>query len=178
MKKSVILIFVLIFISAGITSGEDCPLGIYNNGDGICVHSQPAPVYSFGNAVNLSKINTVSEDKVFGAGKQVYRNAYNVIPISIALLLLYVFSLLLVKKKILGNALHRKIWNVLLLISFLGVGILGLLLVVRISYGLTLPLPFNDLFWHVEFGIAMAIISAFHVIWHRDYFMSIIKTGK
>jgi len=211
MKKSVILIFVLIFISAGINAWEDCPFGevycegqcgrfIDTDGDSICDHSQPAPGdrnltqenatapddapsgtpdgNSSGNAVNLSKINAVSEDKVFGAGKQVYRNTYNVIPISIALLVLYVFGLILVKRKILSIALHRKIWNVLLLFSFLGVGILGLLLVIKISYGLPLPLPFNDLFWHVEFGIAMAIISVFHVIWHRDYFRNILKPDK
>jgi hypothetical protein len=62
-----------------------------------------------------------------------------------------------------------------LTLAFLVSGLLGILLVVRINYGPAIQLPFNILFWHVEFGIAMTLISIFHIIWHWQYFKGIIR---
>ena len=70
--------------------------------------------------------------------------------------------------------MHRKLWNVLLLITFLFTGILGIILIFRISFNLALPYLSDMLFWHVEFGIAMAMISFFHVLWHWDYYKKMI----
>ena len=86
---------------------------------------------------------------------------------------LYVLSYILSKKKIISEILHKRIWNILLLISFLKMGVLGLLLVLKIQYNFTLGLPFNMLFWHVEFGIIMTLISIFHIIWHFNYYKNI-----
>ena len=70
---------------------------------------------------------------------------------------------------------HRKIWNALLLITFLASGILGILLVIRINFGVAIPLPFNVMFWHVETGIAMFMISIFHISWHGTYFKNMFR---
>lgn len=86
------------------------------------------------------------------------------------LVFLYLLGLYLVKKNKLNLASHRKFWNILLLITFLVSGIMGLLLVYRINTGNIIQLPFNILYWHVEFGIAMAIISIFHISWHLNYY--------
>jgi len=103
---------------------------------------------------------------------------YNFIPITIALLLLYVFSFVLSRFKVIGYALHKKIWNWLLLGFFLASAILGCLLVLRISNGIIIPLPFNMLYWHVEAGIAMTAISIFHIMWHWKYFTALVKRKK
>lgn len=97
---------------------------------------------------------------------------YNFFPISIATILLYSVTFVLAKMKRIPLVLHRKIWNYVLLISFIVSGVLGLLLTFRISTGINIPLPFNMLFWHVEGGIVMGIISVFHVLWHTRYFVS------
>jgi hypothetical protein len=34
------------------------------------------------------------------------------------------------------------------------------------------------LYWHVEFGIGMACISIFHILWHLKYFLNLFKTAK
>ena len=100
---------------------------------------------------------------------------YHLIPILIISLIFYITSHILSKKNKISVSKHRRIWNILLLATFLISGILGILLVIRINFGINFPLPFNILFWHVEFGIAMSIISMFHIAWHWNYFKNIIK---
>ncbi|MFO8077014.1 MAG: hypothetical protein R6U21_00005 [Thermoplasmatota archaeon] len=69
---------------------------------------------------------------------------------------------------------HKKIWNVLLLITFLVSGIFGIILAILVSYGIRLSFYADLLFWHVEFGIAMAVISIFHMAWHWRYYKKMI----
>jgi hypothetical protein len=102
------------------------------------------------------------------------KKIYDLVPISLFLILLYVISHVLSKKNIISIGNHRKIWNILLLATFLISGILGILLVIKINFGVAIPLPFNILFWHVEAGIAMVIISIFHILWHWAYFKGIM----
>ena len=187
-KFSIFVIFILIFTF--LYGWKDCPMretncpfpgkcGLYvdTDNDSICDHSQ----YSPGNRVKASNKDTVikdlspqklNENPVSGnePKTKVKRRIYHLIPISVILTLLYILTSILSKRKIIRFGTHIKIWNVLLLISFLISGILGILLIIRVNSGLTIALPFNILFWHVEFGIAMAIISIFHIIWHWKYF--------
>ncbi len=95
--------------------------------------------------------------------------------ISITLIIIYLLSYLLSKYKYISLVLHRRLWNILLLITFLVSGIFGLILTIRINYGITTTQPFNMLFWHVEAGIAMSLISIFHILWHLPYFKAIFK---
>jgi len=70
---------------------------------------------------------------------------------------------------------HRKIWNILLLGTFTATGVSGLVLAVALAYGVTLRLPFSLLLWHVEAGIAMTLISFFHVGWHLRYYAALVR---
>ena len=112
-----------------------------------------------------------------GTATTLIRNNYHLFPILFILSLLYGASILLVNKKLLALATHRKIWNVLLLITFLISAILGILLIMKINYNWQIPIS-NSLFWHVEAGIAMTTISVFHILWHRSYFKNLLKTRK
>lgn len=103
---------------------------------------------------------------------------YHFAPISLILILLYFITHILSKKKIISIADHRKIWNFLLLITFLISGLLGILLIIKINFRIRIPLPFNTLFWHVEIGIAMLVISIFHIFWHWTYFNNLFKIKK
>lgn len=98
--------------------------------------------------------------------------------ISIILTLIYLVSFTLSKLKKISVASHRQTWNILLLITFLVSGLLGLLLTIRIQYGINFQLPFNMLFWHVEAGIAMTLISIFHILWHLPYYLNIFRKIK
>ncbi len=100
---------------------------------------------------------------------------YHLGSIALATIVFYLFTLWLSKIKKISLVNHRRIWNLALLTSFLVSAILGILLVIRINFQIVFPLPFNMLFWHVEAGIAMTIISIFHILWHWQYFKCYIK---
>lgn len=100
---------------------------------------------------------------------------YNVSPIAVVFFLIYAVSFVLYKSRRMRAATHRKIWNVLLLLTFLITGVLGLLLTIRLNYGWRFNLPFDMLFWHVETGIVMSLISIFHIGWHLKYYRSLLR---
>lgn len=103
---------------------------------------------------------------------------YDFISISIITLLAYLFTYLLYKFKKIKLITHRRIWNIMLLITFLVSGLLGLFLVIQINYNFVMDWFRSFLYWHVEFGIAMGIISIFHVIWHFNYYRNCLKLKK
>ena len=173
MKKIIFALMLLVLIPTAVLAWDDCPYNeidcpfpgecsryIDIDNDEICDHSQMG-----------------SEDEIYGIiniepeNKQL-KSTYYFLPISLFLIVFYTITRILSKKKIISIADHRKIWNILLLISFLISGILGILLIVKINFNITNFLPFNALFWHVEFGIVMFIICIFHIIERRAYFKS------
>jgi len=74
--------------------------------------------------------------------------------------------------------LHRKIWNVTLLISFFVTAILGLLLAVQINYKLEWSFVKTALKWHVDFAIGLSFVAIFHLIWHWRYYINLFKSTK
>lgn len=100
---------------------------------------------------------------------------YQTIPILSVLIILYFASLLLVKTKKISLFQQQRIWNIVLLITFLVAGSLGLIMAISLDQKInfTWYLPILEL--HVKFGVAMAVISIFHTIWHLPYFSSILK---
>lgn len=108
---------------------------------------------------------TSTETRPIRGGKNYY-----LFPIALVLTALYGISWYGVKLKKISLMTHRKIWNISLLVSSLGLSILSILLVLRTSLGLIINLPFNITFWHVELGIIFVCISIYHILWHLSYF--------
>jgi spermidine synthase len=79
---------------------------------------------------------------------------------------------------LLSKTNHRKFWNVLLLITFLITGLIGLLMVVKINYKLETHIYDQLVGYHVGFGIGMAIIGFFHFWWHLNYYLHLLKSEK
>jgi hypothetical protein len=105
------------------------------------------------------------------------KSTYDLILICSASLLLYLLTFYLSRRNLIKKSTHRKIWNVLLLLTFLATGLIGLFLAVQLNYDLKLDWFASLLYWHVEFGIGMAAISIFHMLWHLKYWLNIFKTG-
>jgi hypothetical protein len=103
---------------------------------------------------------------------------YNVSPIAIAFFAIYAVSFFLYKTKRIKTSLHRKIWNVLLAATFLITGIFGLILTIQLDYTLPFTMPINLLFWHVEAGIVMTLISLFHLGWHFNYYRNLLRSSR
>ncbi len=103
---------------------------------------------------------------------------YKISPVALGFFLIYAVSFALYKTKRIRISTHRKIWNVLLLATFLITGIFGLILVIQLDYTLPFTIPINLLFWHVEAGIAMTLISLFHMGWHFSYYRNLLRTSR
>ena len=182
------ILFTILFVSIFAKAWNNCPYGEVNepfpgtcgrytdtDNDNICDLSQPAPE----NRINLKEennetrqdVNSTSDVDVQSTNS---RTNYYFLPILLILLFFYFVTFTLSKKKKIKITQHRKIWNVLLLITFLISGIFGITLALLISYGIRLSFYSDLLFWHVEFGISMAIISIFHIAWHWKYYKRII----
>ena len=188
MKNTIILLIIFLLIPGVTLAWEDCPYESVNctypgdcgryidsDNDGICDYSQPSPGER--NNINETAADDKSHDLTTTSNKS-NKRVYHFVPISLILIILYCLSILLVRKKVIGTVKHRKIWNALLLISFLISAILGILLIIKINYGLVLlPLP-STLFWHVEAGIVMLVVSIFHILWYWNYFKNIFKLNK
>lgn len=103
---------------------------------------------------------------------------YLVSPIALGFLIIYGVSFWLYRSKRIRLATHRKVWNVLLLATFLITGIFGTILAVQLDYAPTYTWPVNLLFWHVEAGVVMTFISIFHMAWHFKYYKGILKNAR
>jgi hypothetical protein len=197
------ILSVMVFFTQSALAWDDCPYGKVNDeypgdcaryidtdNDGICDHSQPAPgdriaVEAETDNYQLvadtgTNISTNNSDSLVGSEEipkqpSVTSRQYYFFPITIVLIVAYLISYLLQKFKKIKIITHQRLWNIILLFSFLGSALLGILLVFNISLGTTITLPFNMLFWHVEFGLAMVIIAIFHIWNHRRYFTAIIR---
>lgn len=184
----------------------ECSQYIDTDGDGICDHSQPAPedrvteetttqeaTYTATPAIEetttsvsstpktsttSTKTATNTSQPATGTQKAESNSKYNFWVIFISLVIIYIISYVLTKTKTISVVAHRKFWNVMLLVTFVVCGLTGIFLTIRVENPSLFSLPSNFLFLHVEFGLAMALISIFHVLWHWKYYINMLKFKK
>lgn len=89
--------------------------------------------------------------------------------ITLVIILLYILSIVIVRNKKLTKVKNRKIWNFLLLFSFVISGILGLILLIP-NHNIELPYQDYLLKLHVQAGIVLFYISLIHFLWHKKYY--------
>ncbi len=177
-------LFTIIVLGQTVCGWENCPFGEVNESypgtcgryrdidhDNICDLSQPSPAQR---EISNSEMNSPTNLNNYSAIKNSGINYY-FIPIAGILFIFYLLTLALSKKKKIRLSKHRKLWNGILLITFLISGVSGIILAILLSYGIRLSFYSEMLFWHVETGIAMAIISIFHIVWHWKYFKKILQ---
>lgn len=106
---------------------------------------------------------------------QGYNPDYNILPIILALFMFYLITYLLLDNANLKRRNFRQIWSIVLVGSFLYVGISGIILSFLSDYDLILPINFSILFWHVEAGIIMSITTLLHIHIHRKALLRFLK---
>ena len=191
-----ILLAGLLLVSVASAQWETCPFGLVNdtypgscaryidtNNDGICDRSQTMPTTTLpGTPTSQTVSTTVSQSDSQGTSgirsQPVLWGEYNLIPLSAAVILLYLASMLLSKAKRINLVTHRRIWNVVLLLSFVVCGITGIIIAVRLDLRWDIPQMALMSFWHTETGIIMTVVSVFHILWHWNYFLAMIKGKK
>ncbi|MFO7843219.1 MAG: hypothetical protein R6V16_05355 [Bacteroidales bacterium] len=100
---------------------------------------------------------------------------YGFLPIAASALIVYLISYFFTRTPKFKFTTHRRVWNLLLLISFMVTGMLGMFMAFVISFGLDISYPYTILKIHVGFGIVWFIIATFHFLWHLSYFRKSIK---
>ncbi len=103
---------------------------------------------------------------------------YDLLLVSLITICLYLLTMFLAALGWIKKQTHRRFWNVLLLLTFLVSCLFGFFLVIQINYNILMDWFKTLLYWHVEIGIAMTIISVFHIWWHLRYFKNILKKSK
>lgn len=182
--KSILLLVLLIFVLfvpwLVFADEVDCPFGIVDEASpGSCARHVDA---NNNDLCDLSEHNLISDnvsndtEVVAGTSKKLPR--YQTMPIAVTLLFFYLLTYILVLKKKMKVLTMRRIWNSVLLFSFLASAVLGLFLIMRINKGFVIPLPFNTLYWHVELGTVMALVTLFHLTWHWRFYTSMLRSIK
>ncbi len=100
---------------------------------------------------------------------------YALFPVIILVLLVYFASFLASRFSIIKSVTHRKLWNSLLLLTFLTTACLGLILAIQVNYKIPVRVIEKVLVWHVDFGIAMTVVAVFHISWHLKYFTGLFR---
>lgn len=106
------------------------------------------------------------------------KKPFHLYPVLIAVIGMYLFSFIFVKTRCIKRITHRKIWNILLTISFLVTGITGLIIAFYVHYAYIPTYYMQLLTFHYDFGLAMTIISIFHALWHLNYYKTVLKKNK
>jgi hypothetical protein len=89
--------------------------------------------------------------------------AYDLITISVPLIIAYLASNVLYNEDYIKKTTHIRIWNFMILITFLVSVIFGIVLIGLIEFGIALPISQSLLYWHIQVAIAMFIIAIFHI---------------
>lgn len=150
-----------------------------------CIHKEPAQVDCAAESSDEDEFKTMDETEIdtttitakeLEAATAEKEKPYDLILISLISFGLYGLTWMLVKLKKMKLSKHRKIWNFILLLTFLFSCLFGFFLVVQLNYNFVIEWYKTVLYWHVQVGIAMTIIAFFHTWWHLKYYVNMFKS--
>lgn len=88
--------------------------------------------------------------------------AYEIILPSLPFIAGYLFTYSLYKRHFIKKSIHVNLWNLIIGIAFLISAGGGFLLLILMELGITLPINFGLMYWHVELGITLLMVAVFH----------------
>jgi len=152
-----------------------CSLYIDEDGDGECDNLIKENIEEKDVLYTDSKDKDIIDNSEIKTEEKIeIKKPYNFILWFFGPILVYFSTCILQKKNKIKLITHKRIWNILLLVTFLISGISGLILAFGINYGITIPY-LKLIKPHVNLGIAMSIISIIHIFWHLNYYKIIFK---
>jgi len=177
-KKLYVVILIALLTPIAVYAWNDCPYGTVNdpfpgqcprfidtNQNGICDHSESPSSGSINNT-STGPSNGQSGNGNFTDiqnASSVPPENYNLIPLAITTIILYLITYLLYLEDRLSLKIYYSIWKYVLTISFLATGVTGLTLTIFINYGIQSPWNLTIDFWHAEFAILMVVSTLFHL---------------
>ncbi|HIH61474.1 MAG TPA: hypothetical protein HA298_02135 [Methanobacteriales archaeon] len=92
---------------------------------------------------------------------------YEILIPSMLVIGLYIITYGLYKKGLVNRRWHVNLWNLIIFIAFIISGIGGFILLFMLEYGLKAPFNQQLLYWHVEAGVGLVIITIFHFHYYK-----------
>jgi hypothetical protein len=74
----------------------------------------------------------------------------------------YLLTYSLYRRNLIKKSLHIHIWNFIIGAAFLISAGAGFVLLLLLDFGISLPISFQLLYWHVELGITLCLVTVFH----------------
>jgi hypothetical protein len=75
----------------------------------------------------------------------------------------YLFTYSLYRMNIIRKAIHINVWNFIVGLAFLISAGAGFLLLLLMELGIKLSISPQLLYWHVELGVTLALVTVFHI---------------
>ncbi len=100
---------------------------------------------------------------------------YQVLPVTMIIIGSYLVTYFLFKKGILNRTKHRRIWNLLVTLGYIGSGGTGIILAVLINLGIRTALNPSLTFWHVELSVLMVMATLIHLHIYRKPFKNMFR---
>jgi|ERR1039458_1091130 magnesium-transporting ATPase (P-type) len=89
--------------------------------------------------------------------------SYDIILIGTISIIIYLFSYALYSINKISKKLHQRIWNIIILISFLLTFGMAYLQTTLTEFGLNIPIVPDLIYWHGEIGILFFFVLLFHL---------------
>lgn len=183
MKKLYVVILIALLTPIAVYAWNDCPYGTVNdpfpgqcpryvdtNQNKICDHSESPSSGSLSNVSTTGQANNSADNKNGTSSSSDIQKAnsvppenYNLIPLAITTLIIYLVTYLLYLEHRLTRNLYYAIWKYVLMASFIATGVTGLILTIFINYGIQSSWNLTIDFWHAEFAIVMAVSTLLHL---------------
>jgi hypothetical protein len=87
---------------------------------------------------------------------------YDMIIPTIPVIVGYLITYALYRGNLIRKSLHVNLWNMVIGVSFLIAGGAGFLLLILMEAGVIADFSPQLLYWHVEFGVTIALVTIFH----------------
>jgi hypothetical protein len=183
LKKLYVVILIALLTPIAVYAWNDCPYGTVNdpfpgqcpryldtNQNKICDHSESPSSGSLSNVSTTGQANNSADNKNGTSSSSDTQKAnsvppenYNLIPMAITTLIIYLVTYLLYLEHRLTRNLYYTIWKYVLMASFIATGATGLILTIFINYGIQSSWNLTIDFWHAEFAIVMAVSTLLHL---------------
>ncbi|MDD3985443.1 MAG: hypothetical protein PHY59_06095 [Methanobacterium sp.] len=87
---------------------------------------------------------------------------YNIIMPVLPFIGIYLLTYCLYRMDLIKKALHVNIWNLIIGSIFLISAGAGFVLLLLMEFGVVLPISSQLLYWHVELGMSLFLVTIFH----------------
>ncbi|RJS49697.1 MAG: hypothetical protein CIT03_02440 [Methanobacterium sp.] len=121
---------------------------------------------------NGLEVSDTGPDALEGANEG---SNFHILPVTIIIIGSYLFTYYLFKKGILKPKQHKRIWNILVIIGYIGTGLTGVLLTLMIKLGISTAYNSGITYWHAELALLMVLGTFIHLHIYRKPLKKMFK---